>query len=128
MRGAAWIYAALTAVVVLFHLSAILGAPVGHLTLGGRWSGALPVEGRIASGLSALLLTSMALVVLGRAGILALRPSVMAIWLVVALQGMAVLANVMTPSAAERALWLPVILVMLVCALVVARRGQSPER
>lgn len=34
----------------------------------------------------------------------------------------------MTPSPAERALWLPVILVMLACALVVARRAQSPER
>ena len=57
---AAWIYAALTAVVCTFHLAVILGAPLGHLTMGGRWEGALPVEGRIGSALSMLLLAAMA--------------------------------------------------------------------
>lgn len=128
MRRAAVLYAALTAGVVAFQLALVLGAPLGHLTMGGRWPGVLPTEGRITAGLSALLLTSMAMVVLGRAGLLAVRPSTMAIWLVVALQGLGVVAHVMTPSAAERALWLPVILVLLACALVVARRSHSPER
>jgi len=125
MRAAAWIFAALTAVVVAFHLSGILGAPVGHLTMGGRWPGVLPLEGRIAAGLSAVLMVSLALVVLGRAGILPVRPSRLAIWLVVGLMGLSVVMHLATPSAAERALWLPQILVMLACALVVARRSQS---
>ena len=120
---AAWIYAALTAVVCAFHLAVILGAPLGHLTMGGRWKGALPVEGRIGSALSMLLLATMAGVVMARAGLLRWRVPGWAIWGVVALLGVSVVMHVLTPSAAERALWLPQILVMLACAVSVARRA-----
>jgi hypothetical protein len=119
---AAWIYAGLTVVVCLFHLSLILGAPLGHLTMGGRWSGALPLEGRITSAVSVLILTGLAVVVLARAGILRLTLPRWAIWTVVAYAAVGVVLHVITPSAAERALWLPQIAVMLACAVVVARR------
>lgn len=121
MRRAAWLHAALVAVVVLFHLAAISGAPVGHLTMGGRWPGALPPELRVGSALSALLLVLLAAIVLARAGIVRLRLPGWLIWAVVAVHALGAFVHVITPSAAERALWLPVILVMLACALVVAR-------
>ena len=35
-RLAAWVFAALSVVVMLFHTAAILGAPVGDLTMGGQ--------------------------------------------------------------------------------------------
>ena len=120
---AAWIYAALTAVVCVFHLAIILGAPWGHLTMGGRWDGALPWQGRVVSALSMSLLAGLAVVVLARAGVLRLRLPGWAIWVVMAILGVAVVEHLLTPSAAERDLWLPQILVMLVCAVVVARRG-----
>ena len=119
---AAWIYAGLTVVVVAFHLSLILGAPLGHLTMGGRWQRALPAEGRMVSAVSMLLLTALALVVLARAGVLRWQLPRWAIWGVVAYMGLAVVVHVITPSAPERALWLPQIAVMLVCAVVVARQ------
>ena len=120
---AAWIYAALTAVVCAFHLAVILGAPWGQLTMGGRWDGALPWQGRVVSALSMSLLAGLAVVVLARAGVLRLRLPGWAIWVVMAILGVAVVEHLLTPSAAERDLWLPQILVMLVCAVVVARRG-----
>ena len=108
--------------VCAFHLAIILGAPLGHLTMGGRWSGTLPAEARALSALAMVLLAGMAAVVLARAGILRWAPPRWAIWGVVAYLIVGVAAHIATPSAAERTLWLPQILVMLVCAVVVARR------
>lgn len=126
MTIAALVFAAATCVVVVFHLGVILGAPVGHLTMGGRWSGALPPVGRLAAALSASLLSAFAAVVLARAGVIGLDLPGWAIWAVVGVTGLSVLAHIATPSAAERALWLPVVLVMLACAVVVALGGQLP--
>ncbi len=122
MRRAAWIYAALTAVVVAFHAAVILGAPLGDLTMGGRWPGVLPWQGRLASALSMALLAVLTGIVLARAGLLRWRLPGWTIWAVVAVQAVAVVEHLVTPSPAERALWLPVIVVMLACAVVVARR------
>lgn len=126
MTIAAWIYVAATGLVVVFHLAVILGAPVGHLTMGGRWRGALPPVGRLAAALSASLLTGLALVVLARAGVIGLDLPGWSIWAVVGVTALSVLAHIATPSAAERALWLPVILVMLASVLVVALGDQLP--
>jgi hypothetical protein len=104
----------------------ILGAPWGHLTMGGRWDGVLPPEGRIASALSMVLLTCLALVVLARAGIVQTALPSWAIWVVVGFMVVAVIQHVITPSAAERALWLPQISVMLICAVIVARGRSIP--
>lgn len=130
---AAWVYAALTGVICAFHLAMAAGAPWGHLTMGGRWPGVLPPEGRLTALVSVVILAGLALVVLARAGVLrigVLRIGVpgWAIWGVVAYLAIAVVLHVITPSAAERALWLPVILVMLVCALVVARQRSGTPR
>ena len=121
MKRAAWLYAGLTVVVVSFHLAMALGAPWGHLTMGGRWPGVLPPEGRVTAALNAVLLAGLALLVLSRAGMLALPAPGWAIWAIVAFLSVGVVLHIITPSAAERALWLPQLLVMLVCAVVVAR-------
>lgn len=120
---AAWIYAALTGVVCAFHLALILGASLGHLTMGGRWPGVLPLEGRVTSAVSIVILAGLAVVVLARAGVLRLKLPTWAIWVVAGYLALGVALHVATPSAAERALWLPQILVMLVCAVHVAKSG-----
>jgi hypothetical protein len=69
------------------------------------------------------LLVALALVVLARSG-LALRrwtrASAWLIWLVVAICALSLILNLITPSAGERAIWAPVVAVLLVCSLVVA--------
>lgn len=120
---AAGLFVVLALFVVAFQVALILGAPWGHLTLGGRFEGALPRRVRAVPAVSALLLGGFAIVVLARAG-LALpgwsEAARVAIWVPVAYLVLGSVANAATPSRDERRLWLPVILVMLVCALVVA--------
>ncbi len=110
--------------VIVFQLALIGGAPWGALTQGGGAPGALSAQARAVAAVSAALLCGMALIVRARAGLLAepWAPRLARlVWLVVAYCALGVLANAATPSAAERQLWLPVVLVMLACSLRVAR-------
>jgi hypothetical protein len=107
------VFAALSCAVVLFHLAVILGAPWGRLTMGGRWPGVLPGPARVLSGLSAALTVGMA-VVLWR------NDPVWAVWVVVGITVLSVIANAATPSQAERLVWLPVAIAMALSALSVA--------
>lgn len=119
---AAWVFAGLSALVVGFHLAVILGAPFGPLTQGGRHPGALPWVNRVLAGLSAGLTLAVALAVLSAAG---QGPAALADlprgagWSGVALGGLALFANLATPSRPERRLWAPVGAVLLASALVV---------
>ncbi len=121
MRLAGVTFLALTGVVILFHLALIFGARWGHLTMGGRWTGALPMLGRVVSGVSILCLGGIGWTVAQRAGIMAQVLPPWTMWLAVAYLGLGAIANAVTPSAAERMLWLPVILAMLAAALWVMR-------
>lgn len=129
-RVAAIIFAVLTAGVVGFQLALALGAPWGSYAMGGASPGVYPPAMRAAAVVQAVLLTVIALVVLSRSG-LALarwfRVSKWAIWVVVAFSALSVLLNVITPSAGERAIWVPVALLLLACSLTVAVAG-SPGR
>lgn len=110
--------------VIAFQLALVGGAPWGALTQGGGAPGALSAQARAVAAVSAALLFGMALVVRARAGLLAAPWATRLarlVWLVVAYCGLGVLVNAATPSAAERQLWLPVVLVMLACSLRVAR-------
>lgn len=112
MKFGAWAFLAGSAVTVAFHTAMILGAPWGHLTMGGRWDGALPLPARGLSAVSAALILLMASVVATRAGLLAWRFPAWSMYAVVALMVLSIAMHVATPSAAERQLWLPVILAM----------------
>lgn len=117
MRFAAWVFAALSVVVMLFHTAAILGAPVGDLTMGGRWPGALPPAARLLSGLSLGVMGLTATVVLARAGVIRRPLPGWAMRAVLGYLALAILMHVATPSAAERSMWLPVILMLTASAL-----------
>lgn len=128
MRLAASVFAALSVVVMLFHTAAIFGAPVGDLTMGGRWPGALPPAARLLSGLSLGVMGLTATVVLARAGVISRPLPGWAMRAVLGYLGLAILMHVATPSAAERNMWLPVILVLAASALWVefsARGAQA---
>jgi hypothetical protein len=117
VRLAAWVFAALCIFVGLFHLAAICGAPVGHLTMGGRWSGVLPPAARLLSALSMVIVLVLAFIVLARAGVVDRSVPRWGMRAVLGYLAVAVLMHVMTPSPGERKLWLPVIFTLTVSAL-----------
>ena len=113
----------LTAIVIVFQLALVAGAPWGELTRGGRFPGRLPAKMRLVPVLSALLLAGFAAVIAARAGLIespATLSSGILVWVVVAYCSLGVVANAATPSKAERRLWLPVVLVMLITSITVA--------
>ena len=113
------LYAALAVVVALFQIALAVGAPWGRLAMGGRWTGRLPPALRGPALVQAALMLLMARVVLGQAEVLPMLGPGWLIWPVVAVSALAALANLATPSRAERRLWAPVALAMLACVLVV---------
>lgn len=127
---AAKLFLALTGAAVLFQLALGLGAPWGELTMGGAFHGALPPRMRVVAFVSAGLLAGFGVVVAARAGLAFVRcrrASRWLIWLVVAYQVVGVVLNAATPSPRERAVWLPVTIVLTVCSLIVARAAPPAE-
>ena len=115
-------------VVIVFQLALALGAPWGELTWAGRFPGTLPVYMRCVCILSALLLLMFALVVSVRGGLLLpnwRRTSNKLIWVVISYCALNVIANSITPSYWERALWLPVAGILLVSCIVVAKNKRG---
>lgn len=120
---AAYLFAAVVVVAVAFQLALAAGAPVGHLTMGGRFEGTLPTALRVGAVVQAAVLGALAVVTLARAEVVdvswADRTGVM-MWVVVGVSAISFALNVGTPSHAERAVWAPVTGVMLATSLIVA--------
>lgn len=114
---AAWAAALLFGVVAAFHAAIALGAPWGEYTQGGGTSGALDTSGRTVAAVSCVIAAVMASAILGRVGHGPLRYSprvtnVLA-WFTTVYAVVGVVLNLITRSAAERALWAPVSVVLL---------------
>ena len=119
----AYIFSALTAVVVLFQFALALGAPWGEMAMGGKFPGRYPPRMRVAALVKMVPFTLILLVVLTRAGLVfdeyfELSKSV--IWFVVACMALGAVLNIITPSKKERMLWAPVAVVLLICSFFVA--------
>lgn len=113
------VFTVLAAGLVLFHLAATFGAPVGHLTQGGRVRGRLDAAGRVMALASAALMAAMILAVRSGAGLAPGWPR-WTLYGTLAVLVLTTVANAATPSPAERRLWLPVALALLGCAALVA--------
>jgi hypothetical protein len=127
-RAAAVLYAAVSAAVVAFQVALAAGAPWGAYAMGGVFPGQFPPALRIAALVQAAVIAGMAAVVLSRAGILLVRWSRVSrwlVWVVVAFTVVSLALNLITPSAAERAIWAPVALLLLASSAVVAIGGTS---
>lgn len=110
---------------VLFQLALATGAPWGRAAYGGQHPGVLPVRFRLSSAIAAVVWTVVALSVARRAGLPIWSPVPdvalpIVCWIVVGLSVVAVVLNAITRSRVERAIWLPVTLVLLGATLVVA--------
>lgn len=128
---AARVFTALAVCTMVFQVALVAGAPWGVLAWGGAFPGALPARMRMASAASVFVLLALSLIVLARAG--SVFPGWMAasparvtvarklVWVVVAYCALGVIANALTPSVWERAIWLPVTVLQLGCSVIVAR-------
>ncbi len=117
---AAIAYAVLALAPISVQLALVAGAPLGHLTLGGKFPGRLPPMMRPVALLQAALLMAMAFVVLSAGGVVNSAPAALLLWPVVGLNVLSLIANTATPSLPERRLWAPILLLMLFAAVFVA--------
>lgn len=125
-RVAAIIYAIVTLGVVAFQIALAAGAPWGAYAMGGASPGQFPPALRIGAIIQALLVAGMAAVILARAGLVLPGWSQLShwlVWIVVALTAFSLVLNLITPSAGERAIWAPIIALLLISSLIVAFSG-----
>jgi hypothetical protein len=123
-RLAARLAAGICGATAAFNVALILGAPWGDFTQGGRTSGSLDPTGRVFAGLSILILILMGLAILARAGDGPLQSAPSKVvtvlaWLTTGYATLAVLLNLISRSEAERNLWGPVSLVLVLLILYV---------
>jgi hypothetical protein len=115
---AAWVAAGLLCVVATFHAALVLGAPWGEVTQGGGTTGTLGTSGRLVAALSCLVTAVMAGAILGRVGrgpfrLWPARLRAGLAWATPLYAGVGAVLDLITRSAAERALWAPVSLLLL---------------
>lgn len=99
--------------IVFFQCALIGGAPLGPWTQGGQHPGALPVSGRILALISVGVVVFQGLAVLSAAGFPGLNWPRWTGWLALGVSVMSAVLNGITPSARERAVWFPVMIVMV---------------
>jgi hypothetical protein len=129
-RIAAWVAAAVFVVVAAFQAALVFGAPWGEYTQGGGTSGALAGSGRVVAAASCVLLIIMAGAILARAGEGPLRrlpAQVVTVlsWVALVYTAVGIVLNSITKSTAERAVWAPVsigLLILVAIVMVTTRR------
>ena len=120
---AAYLFAVVALISVLFQFALAAGMPWGHLAMGGRFPGKFPTALRVGAVFQGAVLAFLAVIVLARAGIAFAglsESSNSLIWAAVAISGLSITINLMTPSKWERRLWAPAALIMTLCSLIVA--------
>ncbi len=122
MKTTGLAFAGIMGIIVLFQVALILGAPWGHLTLGGQWQGALPLKIRLIPVVSVTLLLAMNRIVLGASGVRPRWGPRWLIWPVCAYLAVGIAVHIVTPSAAERMLWLPVLTILFGLSLWIGIR------
>ncbi|MDQ3006271.1 MAG: hypothetical protein M3R47_12935 [Chloroflexota bacterium] len=126
-RACAILYAIVSGVIIAFQLALAAGAPWGEYAMGGAFPGQFPPALRIAALVQVALLVGLAVIVLARAGLVALwsRAARWLIWVVVGFSALSLVLNLITPSAGERAIWAPIAFLLLISSAVVAFTNPS---
>ena len=130
-RGAALLYATVSAGVVAFQIALAVGVPWGEYAMGGAFPGQFPPALRIAALVQAMLLAALAAIVMARAGLILngwLRRAQWLVWIVVAFAAVSFVLNLITPSGGERAIWAPVALLLLLSSMIVAIKSADKGR
>ena len=126
--GAAILYS----VIAAFQLALALGAPWGRAAFGGAVEQP-GLELRASSVVAIVIWSAAALIVLKRVGFRIWAPLPkgalpVAVWVLFGLSVASNLLNAITPSALERAIWLPFSLVLTAALAVVAIMSRRAER
>lgn len=110
-------------VVILFQVALVCGAPWGEYTMGGKFSGKLPLKIRVVVLFQIFILILFAFIVLAKTK-LALEQyhsfGRIGIWFVVGFFILGSILNLATPSKKERNLWGPVNLIALAISFFLA--------
>lgn len=109
----AHLYATVCLGIVFFQIALIGGAPLGRWTQGGQVSGALPLSGRIVAAVSIPVVVFQALAILAAAGFPGLDWPRWTGWVALGVSVISMVLNGITPSREERAVWFPVMIVMV---------------
>ena len=126
--GAAILYSLIAA----FQLALALGAPWGKAAFGGAVEQP-GLELRASSVVAIVVWSAAALIVLRRVGFnvwapLPRKALPVAVWVLFGLSIVSTMLNAITPSALERAIWLPVSLLLTAALAVVAITSRRAER
>jgi len=127
-RIAASLYAIISLGVVAFQIALAAGAPWGAFAMGGAFPGQFPPALRMAALIQAALLVGLAAIVLARADLILpawSRASRWLVWIVVAFSAVSLVLNLITPSAGERAIWVPIALLLLISSAIMAFTSAS---
>jgi hypothetical protein len=119
---AALLLTVLLALLAVFQVALILGAPIGHFSWGGQHR-VLPARLRIGSAVSILIYAVIALAALGRAGLVDVFPGTfpaVAMWVVFAYFVLGIGMNAISRSKPERYTMVPVTIVLAALSLLVA--------
>ena len=121
---AALILFLLQLLVAVFQWTLVLGAPLGEYTLGGQYKGKLPRRLRVTSFFSTLVNLAIAGHYYAQTGavrtLLNTELNEIANWALVGFFAIALSMNAISRSKKERNLWVPVLILSLVCAVIVA--------
>ena len=124
MQTAAISLVIVLALVAMFQLAVVLGAPLGEYVSGGQTAGKVTPRLRVASAVSILVYAGMAGHLLAQVGVLPMlfegRFNAWGNWAIVGVLGASLVLNAMSKSKKERQLWVPVLLLSVVLAFIVA--------
>jgi hypothetical protein len=119
------LYIALTAIIVLFQLALVFGAPLGEYTMGGKFPGKMPVKMRIAALIQIFILLLFVSIVIAKSGIsFEQYHSIgrIGIWFVVAFFVLGSIVNLSSPSRKEKLVMGPANIIALIITLLIAIR------
>lgn len=123
MLIAAIIILFILAVLTMFQLALVMGAPIGRFAWGGQHR-VLPVRLRVGSVVSIGMYVFFAALVLSKAGIVPIIDSGafldISLWVVTAYLATGIPLNALSRSKPERYTMTPVVTVLVVCFVVVA--------
>jgi hypothetical protein len=121
---AVWLTVTLLALITLFQIALIAGAPWGEYAFGGRYKVALPRNLKIGSVISCCMYVGVACHFLAQIGVfpqlLDSTLNTLANWSIVGIFSLALIMNTITPSKKERLVWAPIGLVLLITSVIIA--------
>ena len=119
----AYIFIVLIIIIAIFQAALVFGAPLGELTMGGRFPGKLPRKMRIAAAVQILVLLCFGVITASKAGIAFeqfYRISKIGIWVIFAFFIFGTVMNLSSPSRKEKLVMGPANILALVCSFFTA--------